>query len=132
MHALAFTHGDEALAGLHAYCVQHGIAAAHFVALGALAGARVAYFDWETKDYEAIEVDEQVEVLSLVGTVALHEGEPLIHAHIVLGRRDGSACGGHLLEARVRPTLELVLTEGEQPLHKAVDPESGLPVLKLD
>jgi predicted DNA-binding protein with PD1-like motif len=74
-------------------------------------------------------VREQVELLSLVGNVALANGEPKIHAHVVVGRRDGTALGGHLLDARVRPTLELVLVETPATLRRVVDTATGLPLL---
>ena len=60
-----------------------------------------AIFEWETKQYRPIPVDEQVEVASLVGDIALGpDGKPSIHLHAVLGRHDGTALAGHLLEAR--------------------------------
>jgi predicted DNA-binding protein with PD1-like motif len=71
-----------------------------------------------------------VEVLSLIGDIALHEGKPQVHAHLVIGKKDGTAHGGHLLEARVRPTLEVILTESPKPLHKKYDPESGLALIR--
>jgi DUF296 family protein family protein len=70
------------------------------------------HFDWEKKGYERIAVREQVEVLAFVGDIALQDGKPNLHAHVVLGGRDGNARGGHLLSARVRPTtLEVIVTE---------------------
>jgi predicted DNA-binding protein with PD1-like motif len=78
-------------------------------------------------------VDEQTEVLSMIGDIALgEEGDPEIHAHIVLGRRDATTVGGHLLEATVRPTLEVVLTEAPQHLRRRSDPDSGLALIDLD
>ena len=74
--------------------------------------------------------DEQVELLSLIGDVALKEGEPVMHAHAVVGRKDGTAHGGHLLKAHIRPTCEVVLTESPAHLQKVVDPESGLALIK--
>jgi hypothetical protein len=74
---------------------------------------------------------EQVELLSLIGDVAVKEGEPQVHAHLVVGRRDGSAHGGHLLEARVRPTCELILTESPEELRKEIDPESGVALIRV-
>src|SRR6185437_181837 len=73
----------------------------------------------------------QVEVASLIGDVALSpEGKPALHIHVVLGRRNGSALAGHLAEAHVRPTLEVILTESPAYLTKAHDPESGLALTK--
>jgi predicted DNA-binding protein with PD1-like motif len=92
----------------------------------------LAYFDWEKKDYLKNPVREQVEVVSLIGDVALApDGTPKVHTHAVLGRRDGTALGGHLLEAHVRPTLEVTLTETPRHLHRRHDPQSGLALIRV-
>src|ERR687892_2402139 len=86
----------------------------------------IADFDWERKEYEEIPLADQVEVLTLAGDVALKDGEPSVHAHVVLGKREATAHGGHLLEARGRPPPELVPVESPAHLRKEHDPESGL------
>jgi predicted DNA-binding protein with PD1-like motif len=92
----------------------------------------LGYFNWEKKDYKRIPLREQVEVVSLVGDIAEGEGgEPVIHAHVVLGRSDGSAMGGHLLEATVRPTLEVMLVESPKHLRRKHDSESGLALIEI-
>ena len=91
----------------------------------------MAWFDWETKKYEpSVTLDEQVELLSLIGNVALKDGKRVIHAHAVVGKRDGTAHGGHLVEAYVRPTCEVVLTASVAPIRKVIDRESGLALLQ--
>jgi len=70
-------------------------------------------------------------VLSLAGDIALGEDEPQVHAHVVVGKVDGSAHGGHLLEAHVWPTLEVVLVQPPQELRKPVDPDTGLALISL-
>jgi predicted DNA-binding protein with PD1-like motif len=123
--------GDEAMSCLQTFVEKERISAAQFTAIGALSDARLNYFDWEQKAYLPIPVTEQVEVASLIGDVALSpEGKPALHIHVVLGRRDGSALAGHLAEAHVRPTLEVILTEPPAHLHKAHDPESGLALIR--
>ena len=94
--------------------------------------ALLGYFDWEKKDYEKIPVNEQTEVLALVGDIAEQEDgrKKKVHAHVVLGRRDGAACGGHLLSAKVRPTLEVILTESPGHLRRVHDPRSGLALIR--
>jgi len=91
----------------------------------------LGFFNFEKRDYKRIPVNEQVEVLSLIGDVALEDGDPKIHAHVVLGKSDGTACGGHLLEAFVRPTLELILTESPKHLQRVMDDETGLALIEL-
>ncbi len=129
--ALVFDTGDEVASLLAAFARAEKLAAAHFTAIGAFSDAVLGYFDWQTKDYSRIPIHEQVEVLSLMGDVALDEsGDPKIHAHVVLGRSDGSTRGGHLLEAHVRPTLELILDEAPEHLRRQHDPESGLSLIR--
>lgn len=129
--ALVFDTGDEVIAGLTRFAREHNLTASHFTAIGALRSATLGYFDWEKKDYLRIPIDEQVEVLSLVGDIALDQREPKVHAHVVVGKRDGSAHGGHLLQGLVRPTLEVVLVESPSHLKRAYDADAHLALIKL-
>ena len=127
--ALIFDKGDEPVAGLTAFARAQKLGAAHFTAIGAFSDVTLGYFDREAKDYLRIPMHEQVEVLSLIGDVALDKEEPKVHAHVVVGRADGEARGGHLLEAHVWPTLEVVLVESPRHLRKRHDPETGLALI---
>jgi uncharacterized protein len=129
--AVVFETGDDPVVGLTRFAAEQALSASGFTAIGAFSEALLGYFDWEKKDYERIPVKEQVEVLALVGDIALQDGRPKLHAHVVLGKRDGSACGGHLLEARVRPTLEVILTESPAHLRREHDPQTGLPLIRI-
>lgn len=128
---LAFRSGDELAKGLAQFAETQKLSAASFKAIGGLSSVRLSWFNWETKKYEpSVTLDEQVELLSLIGNVALYEGKPVVHAHAVIGRRDGTAHGGHLLEARVRPTCEVTLVESAARLQKFLDEDSGLALLR--
>jgi uncharacterized protein len=129
--ALVFENGDEVIHRLEEFARENEIAAAHFSAIGAFSQVVLGYFDWERKSYLRTPVEEQMEVLSLLGDVALQGSDPKVHAHAVLGRRDTSTCGGHLLAGHVRPTLELVLTEPPNYLRREYDAESHLPLIKI-
>ena len=127
--AVIFETGDEVASGLAQFATSHQLRASHFTAIGAFRDVTLGYFDWEKKDYKRIPVHEQVEVLSLIGDVALDKGVPKVHAHVVVGAADGAARGGHLLEAHVRPTLEVILTESSGEMHKSYDPLSKLDLI---
>ena len=129
--ALIFETGDEVMSALRDYARREGVRAARFTAIGAFSSATLAYFDWDTKAYIDIPVCEQVEVLVLAGDIAWRDDEPVAHVHVVLGRRDGSTIGGHLRAARVRPTLELMLTRAGA-LERRHDPESGLALIDAE
>jgi uncharacterized protein len=129
---LVFEMGDELARGLTQFAIEQKLASASFKAIGALSSAKLGWLNWETKQYEpAVSLREQVELLSLIGDVALKDGQPQVHAHAVIGKRDGTAHGGHLLEAHVRPTCEVVLTESPAHLRKEFDPAAGIALIKL-
>jgi predicted DNA-binding protein with PD1-like motif len=130
--AIIFSTGDQVVAGLKAFAEEQHLAASHFTAIGAFKAVSLGYFDWEKKNYLKIPVHEQVEVLSMVGDITSSEGKPNVHVHVVLGKRDGSTCGGHLLEAEVRPTLEVILVESPAHLERQFDSAAGLPLISVD
>jgi uncharacterized protein len=128
--AVILQKGDEAMSCLQEFAVRERLGASQITAIGALSGARLAFFDWDTKKYLLIPVEEQVEVASLVGDIAVGpDRKSSVHVHAVLGRRDGTALAGHLQEGRVRPTLEIIVTESPAHLCKVKDEESGLALI---
>lgn len=129
---LVFDTGDEAMQGLSEFARDQGLSAAQLTGIGAFSEVTLGYFDWQAKEYSRIPLDEQLEVVSLLGDVALEDGEPVVHAHVVVAHSDGRASGGHLLGGRVRPTLEVVLTESPAHLRKRHDASSGLALIALD
>lgn len=130
--ALVFDTGDEVATGLLAFAKEKGLAGSHFTAIGALNDVTLGFFDWDKKDYQKIQINEQVEVLSLMGDIALNKGEPKVHAHVVMSKSDGTAHGGHLIEAHVRPTLEVILVESPEHLIRKTDEASGLALIDLE
>ncbi|MGI5272959.1 PPC domain-containing DNA-binding protein [Nonomuraea sp. CA-218870] len=131
VHAIIMDKGDEPMTELRRWAEEHEVRAAALTAIGAFSGATLGYFDPERGDYLRIPVEEQVEVLSLTGDIAVADGRPQVHAHVVVGLRDGATRGGHLLEARVWPTLEVVVQESPAWLRKRHDPETGLALIDL-
>ena len=131
-YALVFETGDDVMPLLLAFAREHHLEASHFSAIGAFQRLTLGYFDWQKKDYERIPIDEQVEVVSLLGDIARKGTEPQVHAHAVVAKRDGTAHGGHLLEATVRPTLEVILVESPAHLARRFDPQSGLALIDPD
>ncbi|MBV8699114.1 MAG: DNA-binding protein [Bradyrhizobium sp.] len=129
--AVVLETGDEVMASLQSFVKERRIAAAQITAIGAFKSLELKYFDWQSKTYLSNRIDEQVEVASLIGDVALAPtGEPALHIHLVVGRRDGTALAGHLGSAIVRPTLEVVVTESPAHLQKVEDPTTGLALIR--
>jgi predicted DNA-binding protein with PD1-like motif len=129
-YAVVLETGEEVLESLQQFAVSQGILAAQLTAIGAFEDVVLLYFDWIKKDYVRIPVREQVEVASLMGDIAQSpSGSPALHIHLVVGKHDGSAMAGHLGEAHVRPTLEVIVTESPAHLRKVKDAETGLALI---
>jgi predicted DNA-binding protein with PD1-like motif len=130
-YAVIFEEGDEVSSGLLEFAKRNALGASHFTAIGGFREVTLGYYELDKKEYKQIPLKEQVEVLSLVGDIALHKGEPKVHAHVVVGTSEGVARGGHLIKGYVRPTLELVVTESPTHLHRQYDPASGLALIRI-
>jgi predicted DNA-binding protein with PD1-like motif len=128
-HLLVLEPGEEVASALLEYAREHRIHGASFTGLGAVDGCVIAFYDREQQEYDELPLEEQLEVLSLVGNISMYEDAPRVHAHVVLGDERGHTRGGHLMSARVWPTLEITLHVHERPLRRAHDDGVGLPLL---
>lgn len=128
---LVFRTGDKAIDGLQRFAAEQGLGGSQFSAIGAFRHTVLGYFDWGTKEFRRNVLDEQMEVAALNGFITASDAGPTVHAHVVLGRSDGLAYAGHLLEGEVRPTLELIINESPSHLCRRLDPESGIALIDL-
>jgi hypothetical protein len=114
---------------LDEFAEKYQVTSAHFTAIGALSGATLGWFSPERKLYEEIPVEDQLEVASMIGDIALFKGKPVVHTHMVVGLPDGTAKAGHVIEAHVWPTLEVMVTVEPNAMRKSLDPETGLSLI---
>jgi len=129
--AIVFSKDDKVREVLLEFANTNRIGDAHLNAIGAFSEVTLGFFDRQHRNYKKIPLMEQVEVLSFIGNIALSDGKPKLHAHVVVGRADGTAHGGHLLEGRVWPTLEMIVSEMPVHLRRAYDEETGLALISL-
>jgi uncharacterized protein len=127
--AVIFSSGDEFLAGIKEFASQHNLRASHFTAVGAFSDVTLGYFQRDRKSYKKQKFSEQFEVLALVGDITLEGDGHMVHPHVVLGRADFTTLGGHIMEAHVWPTLELIVVETPGSLQRHHDEESGLALI---
>jgi uncharacterized protein len=129
---LILDQGEEALAAITAFANGQAIDAASVAAIGAFESAEVGWFDLDAKRYNPISVDEQCEVLSLLGDIAQgDDGKASLHLHAVLGLRDGSVRGGHFLGGNVRPTLEVTIVETAPNLRRKKRADLGIALIDI-
>ena len=128
-YAVIFYEGDEAFSGLLEFAEKYQVTSAHFTAIGALSGATLGWFDPGRKMYKKIPVIGQHEVIRMSGDIALYQGKPVVHAHMVVGSADGTTLAGHVLDAYVSPTLEVMVTVDPITMQKRLDPATDLTLI---
>jgi predicted DNA-binding protein with PD1-like motif len=128
-YAVIFYQGDEAFSGLLEFAEKYHVTSAHFTAIGAIDGATVAWFDPQRKMYKKIHITGQHEVIGMSGDIALYQGKPVVHTHMLVGSPDGTIQGGHVLDANVSPTLEVMVTVDPVTMQKRLDPATDLTLI---
>lgn len=131
-YALIFEEGDEVSKVIEDFAKEKNLTGSRFSGIGAFKKLILGYFDINKKDYIKNEIDEQVEVISLIGNISRFQGEPKVHIHLVVGKRSGEAFGGHLLKGFVRPTLEIILNESPAYLQREFKEEYNLPLINFE
>jgi uncharacterized protein len=128
-YAVIFYQGDEAFSGLLEFAEKYHVTSAHFTAIGALNRATLGWFDPQRKMYKKIPINGQHEVIAMSGDIALYQGKPVVHTHMVVGGPDGTTRAGHVLDAYVSPTLEVMVTVDPVAMRKRFDPETDLTLI---
>jgi uncharacterized protein len=128
-YAIVLAKGDEVMSGLSDFARQNKIASASFTAIGAFSQVTVAWFDDSRKAFKLIPIKQQVELVSMIGDIALSDEQPVVHTHVSVASPDGTLRGGHLIDAFVFPTLELFMTVYPTPLRKQLDEATGLKLI---
>src|SRR5271165_3225717 len=128
-YEVIFYQGDEAFSGLAEFAEKYHVTSAHFTAIGALNGATLGWFDPQRKMYKKIPIKGQQEAIGMSGDIALYQGKPVVHTHMVVGSPDGTTRAGHVLAAYVSPTLEVMVTVDPVAMQKRFDPETDLTLI---
>ena len=129
--AIILERGEEVMKSIMAFAKEQKVCASQFTAIGAFSETVVGFFDFSIKDYKKIPFKTQMEVLTLNGDITIFNDEYKIHAHVVLGKEDGTAHGGHLIKAIVHPTLEIILNESPAYLQRQTDEDLGISLIKI-
>jgi hypothetical protein len=123
--------GEEIVGAVAAFAWDQRIDAGSVAAVGSAYGVTLGYFDRATREYVRREIAGDLEIVSLLGTIALKEGKPFPHLHATLSDRECRAVAGHLLEARAAATCELVVRSLGGYVTRTKDEATGLFLLDL-
>jgi predicted DNA-binding protein with PD1-like motif len=120
--------GGDLLEALTAVCQEAGIELGGVRAIGAVTRARIGYYDQATRKYNFLDLNQDLEILALIGNVSLKDGKPFVHAHVTLGDDQGRAFGGHLAEGCEVFACEFEIEQyaSDQPLERGWDEPTGL------
>ncbi len=122
--------GEDLLGYLNQLCLTEGIEAGQVSAIGAVAKAKIGFYDQGKQEYGFLDFNEPMEIVSLLGNVSLKDGKPFVHAHITLGDHEGRLFGGHLAEGAPVFACEFILTKfsSDQAFVRGLDQGTGLPL----
>lgn len=123
--------GEEILAKVREIAEQEQIRLASVEAIGAADDFTVGVYDLSEKRYIPNHYQGAYEIVSLMGTIGTKDGAPYLHLHMSASDKTGCVVGGHLTEARVGLTCEMVIREIEGTLDRVCDDALGINLWKF-
>ncbi len=123
--------GEEIIITLTAFCRENNIHLGHFTAIGAVSRAVTGLYNVSERQYYKTEIEGPLEIASLMGNITSKDGEVYIHAHAMFSNLQCEVKGGHLSEAVVSATCEMVVTECTGDINRRVCEKTGLNIFDL-
>ena len=122
--------GEEIVSSIKDLCVKENIKLGSLSGIGAVNKVTAGLFKTGEKKYVSRTYEEDMEIVSLGGNVSRMNGETYLHFHISVANEAGEVRGGHLTEAYISATGELVLTEIEGTVDREYSGGIGLNLFK--
>ena len=124
--------GEEVISSLRNFASSYCIGFGALRAIGTFQRVTLGYYNTDTRSYQHRELEEPVEVLNMTGNISKGEdGQRIVHAHVTVGRSDYNTLGGHVVEATVGPTVEVVIDTAPTTIRRRHDPDTGLELWDL-
>ena len=83
-YVIVLAKGDEVMSGLTDFARQNKVTSASFNAIGAFSQATVAWFDDSKKEFKLNPINQQVELVSMIGNIILVNDQPAVHTHVAV------------------------------------------------
>lgn len=123
--------GEEVLSALKDIALRENIKLAAVSALGATDDFTVGVFNVQQKQYHANRFQGAYEIVSLTGTVTTKDGEFYAHLHMCAGNEQGQAFGGHLNQAVISATCEMVIQIIDGTVERRFSGDVGLNLFRF-
>jgi predicted DNA-binding protein with PD1-like motif len=123
---------EKMIEKLTEFIKTENIRSGYFNAIGAVSSVELAHYNLEKKRYSSKLINRPLEIVSLMGNVAIKGREIIVHAHGCFGTDKMELYGGHLKEATVAATIEIIFNEFKGTLNKKYDEDTGLNLMELE
>ena len=125
-YVIRLNKGEEVVSSLKELCKKENIRLGEITGLGASDLVEIGVFNVNTKEYKTKTFEGMFEITSLVGNVTTKDDEVYLHIHINFGDEEGFVKGGHLVQARISATSEIILRIVEGYVGRKLSDEVGL------
>jgi uncharacterized protein len=123
--------GEEIVQTLKAFCQKNHLTGGSISGIGATNSITIGLFECESKQYQSLELVGDFEITSLLGNLSTFKGEVYLHLHATIADKNQRVFGGHLNQAIISATAEIVLQEMPELGDRYFDDEIGLNLLDL-
>lgn len=128
---IRFEPGEEILTGLKSFCDNENVKLATVQAIGAINKVIIGFYDLSKKEYFPRTITGDHEITSLNGTITEMNDSAYIHLHITIADEENKVIGGHLNEAIVSATCEMVVTEISGKVNRYYNKDIGINLLDI-
>ena len=126
IHVFRVMPGQELLTEITAYCQKNNIRSGVIIGIiGSVTRVKLNFLLKLPGDYKQVEYTGPLEIVCAQGTVALKDGNLLLHIHMQLSSQEMSR-GGHVAEATIFSTAEVTIGEIDFQLSRTLDKYTGL------
>ena len=129
IHALRVRPGQKLMSEITSYCQRKHISSTVIIGIiGAVKNAKLGIPPQDRFGYVYRDYTSPRSILSSQGSISSYNDELVFHIHMILGGEEGFA-GGHLVEAEVFSTAEVIIGELDYQLYREYDPVLNLSAL---
>lgn len=128
---LRMDRGEEILETLKTIALKENIKLASVSAIGACDHFVAGVYSIPEQKYYKNEFNGVFEITALVGNINTMNGEYYAHLHITCADEKCNCLGGHLNEARISATCEMVINIIEGNVDRVKNPDTGINVFKF-
>ncbi len=123
--------GEEVLTQVKEIALKERVALASVQAIGAVSRFTAGVYVTEEKRYLPNEFSGSFEIVSLTGTVSTMDGKFYCHLHMSAGKENGEVFGGHLSQATVSATCEMIIHQIDGAVDRRYEEKTGLNILRF-